>query len=945
MASEAAEGQGYAQLQEDDTISWGDNIIQKHKSHFRILTVNINGLPKLRTHPKYGTIREKVATYQVDIIGLSETNLKWNQFSSYDRLSQRTSKWWENTHCSYTYNSHDASHSKFQPGGTALISRNLLSNKAQSLRKYDPSGLGRWVSTLYHGQHPKTLRIIQIYRPCKPNPHSNNGVFQQHSRYLLQKHITTCPRDQMLNDLHSFLTNCINNHEQLIVMGDFNEDITLPAITNFFSSLNMHNVLHTLHPSLFNSSIHTHSRGKTIIDGIFASRAIVALKGGLLEDHTFDSDHKPLWVDLSLDAIFGSNNPPFIPPHCRRLKNEDPRVVAKFNLEYAKLLSQNQLPAALTILSHSITTSLNPTQQIEYERIDKIRTKCLLQAEHKCRKLKTGNIEFSPTIQHQRNLIRFWKLIQSRRLGKKVDTKYLSRWERKLNLQNTFHTPLDTIKSNIKTALQQYLLLKKEHSSLRDEWIEQLAAAKAEAGNNNSVSELHNLRQREKMRAAHRQIRWCLHHESTTAPITEVTEISHNTIIHHQDKTAVEQAILAANDRKYRQTNDTPPMTTLLPILGNYATTPAAAAILQGQYLPPPHLDPYTTKLLQEFAIPSHLRSTPKISTQFTTNDYITGWSKMKEQTSSGISKIHFGHHLACTKHLQNAQFESLMCAIPYRTGYSPHRYQSSINAMILKKAGKTDVDSLRTIVLLEPDFNFMNKKLGRDVMNYAERHQLIAPEQFGSRKNHSAIDQVLIKTLFYDALRIKKQDGYLCSNDAKACYDRITHSIASLALQRSGLPTGPILSMFRSLQQMRHHLRTGYGISNSTYGKVLKQGKPTQGSGQGNGASPCIWAMISSPLLNMMRADDLGAHFITPLSKEKIIFVGCSFVDDTDLVLSSFDSSDTLDDLTPKMQQSIQTWEGGLRATGGALVPEKSWVPHQIQVVSKRRCDFRIFR
>lgn len=36
---------------------------------------------------------------------------------------------------------------------------------------------------------------------------------------------------------------------------------------------------------------------------------------------------------------------------------------------------------------------------------------------------------------------------------------------------------------------------------------------------------------------------------------------------------------------------------------------------------------------------------------------------------------------------------------------------------MIEKKAGDIRVGKLRTIVLFEPDFNFNNKKLGRDVM------------------------------------------------------------------------------------------------------------------------------------------------------------------------------------------------------------------------------------
>ena len=666
-------------------MSWGDNIKQKHKHHFRLLTLNINGLPQQRNHPKYGTLREQVANCQIDIIGMSEINLNWSKFSTYDRLPQRTSKWWENTHCSHAFNSHDVSSSKFQPGGTAILSRNLLSHKAQTTRISDPTGLGRWTSTLYQGQNNTLLRIIQLYRPCRPNHNSANGVYQQHSRFFLSKQITTCPRKQLFQDLKLFITHCLDNNEQIIVMGDFNDDITQPPVTSFFQSLSMHNLLLTLFHQHFHNSPFTYQRGTSIIDGIFATHGITAERGGYLDSLRFESDHRPIWVDIHLHKVFGSNTPPLTPLHCRRLKNEDPRTVQKFNSTYHKLLTHHNLHSSLLSLDASISHSLSSTQQTEYERIDHLRVKCLLQAEKHCRRLKTGNIDYSPTLQLQRNLIRFWKLILKRRKGQKIDTKYLSRWEKRLNLTHTFNTPTTTIKHHISTAMKRYNTLKKEHSSLRDEWIEQLAASKAEAGNTNSVQELLQLRQREHMRRAHRQIKWCLHKDDSTPPITEVTEIQNNITAHHSDKCTVETAIITANNRKYRQTNDTPPMTTLLPILGTFATTPQATQILQGTFQPPSHIDHYTTKLLKELQMPPHIRSIPPINISFTTSDYIQGWQKMNERTTSGLSKIHFGHHLACSKHPHNAFFEARMSSIPYKTGYSPSRYQSSINAMLQK--------------------------------------------------------------------------------------------------------------------------------------------------------------------------------------------------------------------------------------------------------------------
>jgi hypothetical protein len=74
-------------------------------------------------------------------------------------------------------------------------------------------------------------------------------------------------------------------------------------------------------------------------------------------------------------------------------------------------------------------------------------------------------------------------------------------------------------------------------------------------------------------------------------------------------------------------------------------------------------------------------------------------------------------------------------------------------------------------------------QKLGRDMMKLAESKDLIAIEQYGSRKNMSAIEHCLDKKLTFDVLRQQHSPGALCSNDAKGCYDWIAHSIAALCM------------------------------------------------------------------------------------------------------------------------------------------------------------------
>jgi len=63
----------------------------------------------------------------------------------------------------------------------------------------------------------------------------------------------------------------------------------------------------------------------------------------------------------------------------------------------------------------------------------------------------------------------------------------------------------------------------------------------------------------------------------------------------------------------------------------------------------------------------------------------------------------------------------------------------------------------LRIILLFEADFNANNKWLGRAVMINAETLELLANEQYGSRRNKAVVLQCLNKGLFYDLMRFWK--------------------------------------------------------------------------------------------------------------------------------------------------------------------------------------------
>ena len=65
---------------------------------------------------------------------------------------------------------------------------------------------------------------------------------------------------------------------------------------------------------------------------------------------------------------------------------------------------------------------------------------------------------------------------------------------------------------------------------------------------------------------------------------------------------------------------------------------------------------------------------------------------------------------------------------------------------MIPKKGSDIRPEKLWLILLMDARFNHNNKLISKKMMEYGERHNLLAPEQFGSRKHKSSIEHAVNK-------------------------------------------------------------------------------------------------------------------------------------------------------------------------------------------------------
>ena len=192
---------------------------------------------------------------------------------------------------------------------------------------------------------------------------------------------------------------------------------------------------------------------------------------------------------------------------------------------------------------------------------------------------------------------------------------------------------------------------------------------------------------------------------------------------------------------------------------------------------------------------------------------------------------------------------------------------------MLEKKGKGLNVKRLRTVCFMEADFTHNNKKLVRGIMKCAELNKVLPREQYGIRKNKWDIDQVIYKQLLYDIINLQRCPSLLYSNDAQLWYYRIVYSIASLVLQRLGIPIQLVRCMLVTIQELKHHVRTSFGTSDSTL--FNDSDTPFQRICQGNGAGPTIWMAVSTPLIKMMRSARHDLKLEVPLTHVNDKFAG----------------------------------------------------------------------
>ena len=175
---------------------------------------------------------------------------------------------------------------------------------------------------------------------------------------------------------------------------------------------------------------------------------------------------------------------------------------------------------------------------------------------------------------------------------------------------------------------------------------------------------------------------------------------------------------------------------------------------MEGTYQFPADFDEATRELCKECA---RIRlNIPKNSMRTTINkeEWRSHWRKAKEDTSSSYSGRHFGHYKAGRASDYISHFQAVLASLIFHRGTVIDRWAVGLVVMLEKTFGCRMVTKLRSILLMEADFNSANKiKFGNRMLANVRKHNL-TPGKIFSERGRTADDGTLAKTLVFNIAR-----------------------------------------------------------------------------------------------------------------------------------------------------------------------------------------------
>jgi len=930
----------------------GDHLHEINPTNItRIYCQNINGLTWDSEGGKWPYICEVMAGIHASIACFIETNTDTNKVRIRQQMETIASRQFQHNRLIMATSKHQTS-TNYKPGGTAILACNTITSMIKS---HSRDRMGRWTSMQLATSPQRSVRIITAYQVCaNSQPGTNTAFAQQFAQIIEENALTTnatriSPRASFIGDLHAFIRQCQGNGEDIILLGDFNEEITErnAGMEEIARNCNLADLFSV---RLGNPSTPaTYQRGSKRIDYVLLSPSLlehVSAAGYDPFGYRVPSDHRGFFVDFYSDALFTHELTPLAQAEKRDFTSKSPGVIPKYVRARMRYLKDHRFFERLETLKE-----LSHPDPILAEALDRDFQRSAIHAASQC--AKRQQVPWSPQLAEAWAELHFFRVLNSARTTNKNYDAAISRLQQQWDhLPKQTPTTEDAIKQGYNSAMQKLREAQQQARSLREEYLLKKAALYDSLEDKGKTKILHRLIRAETQHKVYKKIQYLRHQDDASAGLASIKVPKDPTITdpnimkqlpdnpHHWETITtpgdIERRLLHRNQSHFGQAEGTP--FTQEPIrsdIGFHGDGYAAELILQGQ-LTYPSVDEATKLLI------GHLKekTQEKLSGIITKTEIRGKLKRWNESTSTSPSGIHLGHYHCLwrrpyssdederQKVMENQEelIQALETLLNYalKFGYAYTRWTKVVNVMLQKDPGNPRIHRLRVIHLYEADYNMLLAIKWRQAIHNAEDMKLLNEGMYGSRPGRSAHDPALIEVLQHETYRMSMKSGINFDLDATSCYDRILASIAAMSSRRLGVANTVTLMNTNMLEDARYHLKTSLGVSLNHYRHTVEH--PIHGTGQGSGNSPALWCFVCSLLFDAFQSVAHGAQFSSydKSINQDIHMIG--FVDDCTQRVNQFQESPqpSPETLINLMQSDAQLWNNLLWSSGGALEQSK---------------------
>jgi hypothetical protein len=234
----------------------------------------------------------------------------------------------------------------------------------------DTTGLGWW-AWVYMGGGGNTTCILVAYQPCQPLCNTGSDtVWEQHRCYFKAQGNTKSLMMNFQDDLVALLTEWKIAGNEIVLMGDFNEDVytgilsvQLPLDPLRLQELCRQTTGQPLPP--------THNQGRIPMDAIFGTAGVEPTAAILLPSGAGMGDHRVFLIDLSSQSLIGDAFPRVLPAAACLLNCDSDCIQSKYNRVLNQLANRHLLFHKLLQLGRDLDSLSKVQFLVRINTIDK----------------------------------------------------------------------------------------------------------------------------------------------------------------------------------------------------------------------------------------------------------------------------------------------------------------------------------------------------------------------------------------------------------------------------------------------------------------------------------------------------------------------------------------------------------------------------------------------